>query len=337
MITADENEQNKQNEQNEQNEQNAKFPLSKYQRSRIDRFERLWMIKCLKTENGEFIDFTKCRSHKDGKGPKSTQFDIYDSTITQIIYGNIVKKPNYIIELTNHELDEMKEKYGPQYKEDLVNFYNEIKEKDRRSITVKLCTEKGYTYNWKAYEDEENKDSVPLMDGKTNIVQTDNMMIGKMPASATKRKDGYVYYATNDDLINEKIGWAISLKERIKCARKSPQQDAFDKGYNTDLWKYHFALKTKNAVAVEHYIHQILGWTGFHVRGEHFNLRCLDSVKPSQKKITPAFKGMGKVVFDGNRIKRIKQIFMIVEKMLNKTPESKIKFIEDDELKREML
>ena len=224
------------------------------------------------------------------------------------------------IKLDDNELQEFKLKYGSN----AVKIYNKYKGQTKKQAIENLYNEKKWHIdNQKSKQikitTETNESNQP---NETPISEDDKVEIPK-----SSKPSGYIYFATNEDSTNVKIGETCDLRERLKQARSGgkSRKDAYEKAIDPNLWKYNFVIKCKDRKKTEKMVLDILAQLGFHKRGEIFNISSLDNVIETERKSV----GHATMFYKGSKYKRIQNLFETIEQNIGY---KKSKIINGEEL-----
>ena len=251
---------------------------------------------------------------------KNKQIDNYCFANGNIIYSvklyntmiNFTRENRGIMTLEKEELLELKEIHGQR----IVDFYNN-KCKNKCSQTLaKNIFKSNKAYNDNNNEEEEVKEVEKVEENEEAEI-----------TPKKKVKDGWLYFAENEDCVNDKIGEAEVLSKRLyQAQRGNGKQDAYEKAVDPELWNYRFAVWCKNVKKAEDTLLDILALLGFHKRGECFNFTGLDDVDDTKRKNIGVYKE-----YKGDKYERIKQLFLLVVAPLNGRKKASI--VEGEELK----
>ena len=211
-----------------------------------------------------------------------------------------------------------------RYGSNAIKIYNKYKGQTKREAIENLYKEK----KWKIEFQKSKQIKITTETIETNqpnetpISEDDKVEIPK-----SSKPGGYIYFATNEDSTNVKIGETCDLSGRLKQARSGgkSRKDAYERVIDPTLWKYNFVIKCKDRKKTEKMVLDILAQLGFHKRGEIFNISALDNVIKTERKSV----GQSTMFYEGSKYKRIQNLFETIEQNIGY---KKSKIIEGSEL-----
>tara|TARA_Y200000002_G_scaffold382385_1_gene399249 strand:+ start:1356 stop:2354 length:999 start_codon:yes stop_codon:yes gene_type:complete len=251
-------------------------------------------------------------------------FNFTNLQVYNFLYRHLfrpTKKDSSRIKLDDNELEEFKLKYGSN----AVKIYNKYKGQTKKQAIENLYNEKKWHID--NQKSKQIKITTETIESNQPNETTNTTEDNKVEIPKSSKPSGYLYFATNEDCTNVKIGETCDLARRLKESRSGGKnkKDAYEKAWDSNLWKYNFAIKCKDRKKTENMVLDILGHLGFHKRGEVFNISALDSVVKTVRKSNRN----GTIIYKGDKYERIQNLFETIEQNIGY---KKSKIIEGEEL-----